>query len=99
MKPGAYLVNVGRGPVIDQEALIDALESGHVGGAVLDVADPEPLPVGHRLWTAPNLILSPHTAANVSAENSRIVDLLIENARRYLTGEALVNAFDPRHGY
>lgn len=99
MKRGAYVVNVARGPVIDQDALLDALETGQVGGAVLDVADPEPLPAGHRLWKAPNLILSPHTAANVSAENSRIVDLLIGNLRRYLRGDELVNAFDPARGY
>ena len=99
MKPGAYLVNVARGPVVDQEALIEALESGHLGGAVLDVADPEPLPAGHRLWTAPNLVLSPHTAANVSAENSRIIDLFIGNLRRHLAGERLVNLYDPERGY
>ena len=99
MKPGSFLVNLARGPVLDQDALLDALETGHLGGAVLDVADPEPLPAGHRLWRAPNLVFSPHTAANVSAENSRIVDLLIENLRRYLTGEELINVYDPERGY
>lgn len=99
MKPGALLVNLARGQVIDQKALIKALESGHLGGAVLDVAEPEPLPAGHALWTAPNLILSPHTAANVDAENSRIVELFIGNLRRHLAGEELINLYDPASGY
>lgn len=99
MKPGALLVNVARGPVLDQEALIEALDSGHVAGAVLDVATPEPLPEGNPLWTAPNLILSPHNAANVDAENSRLVDLFIANLRHYLANEALINIYDPKAGY
>lgn len=99
MKEGAILVNLARGPVIDQEALIDSLIAGHLGGAVLDVATPEPLPVGHRLWDAPNLVLSPHTAANVDAENARLVELFTRNLRRYLTGEQLINSYDPFLGY
>ena len=99
MKPGALLVNVARGQVLDQDALIEALESGHLAGAVLDVATPEPLPAGNPLWTAPNLILSPHNAANVDAENSRLVDLFIANLRRYLANEALINIYDPKAGY
>lgn len=99
MKPGALLVNVARGPVLDQEALIEALESGHLAGAVLDVASPEPLPAGNPLWTAPNLILSPHNAANVDAENARLVELFITNLRRYLAGEVLVNTYDRVAGY
>lgn len=99
MKRGAILVNLARGPVIVQDALIDALKAGHLGGAVLDVANPEPLPAGHPLWDAPNLILSPHTAANVDAENARLVDIFTNNLRRYLTGEKLINAYDPFLGY
>lgn len=99
MKTGAYFVNVARGPVVDQEALIESLKTGRLAGAVLDVADPEPLPAGHALWATPNVILSPHTAANVNAENSRIVELLIKNLRRHLAGEDLLNAFDPVRGY
>ncbi|MFF5794273.1 D-2-hydroxyacid dehydrogenase [Paeniglutamicibacter sp. NPDC012692] len=99
MKPGALLVNLARGQVIDQAALIEALESGHLGGAVLDVAEPEPLPAGHALWDAPNLILSPHTAANVDAENSRIVELFIRNLRRHISGEQFINLYDPAFGY
>ncbi|PQZ87704.1 hydroxyacid dehydrogenase [Arthrobacter sp. MYb227] len=99
MKPGALLVNLARGPVLDQDAIIEALESGHVAGAVLDVATPEPLPVGSPLWNAPNLILSPHNAANVDAENARLVELFITNLHRYLAGETLVNIYDPVAGY
>ncbi|GAA5226697.1 D-2-hydroxyacid dehydrogenase [Paeniglutamicibacter antarcticus] len=99
MKQGAFLVNLARGPVIDQGALIDALSSGHLGGAVLDVADPEPLPAGHPLWDAPNLLLSPHNAANVDAENERIMELFIKNLRKHLEGEELINSYDPALGY
>lgn len=99
MKPGALLVNVARGPVLDQEALIEALDSGHVAGAVLDVATPEPLPAGNPLWKAPNLIISPHNAANVDAENSRLVDLFIANLKRYQANETLLNTYDPSAGY
>lgn len=99
MREGALLVNLARGPVIDQEALIDSLKTGHLGGAVLDVAEPEPLPAGHSLWDAPNLVLSPHTAANVDAENARLVELFTKNLRRYLTGEKLLNSYDPFLGY
>lgn len=99
MKQGAFLVNLARGPVIDQDALINALSSGHLGGAVLDVADPEPLPAGHPLWDAPNLLLSPHNAANVDAENERIMELFIDNLRKYLDGEELINSYDPALGY
>ena len=99
MREGALLVNLARGPVIDQEALVDSLIAGHLGGAVLDVATPEPLPVGHRLWDAPNLVLSPHTAANVDAENARLVELFTRNLRCYLSGEQLINSYDPFLGY
>lgn len=99
MKQGALLVNLSRGPVIDQEALVDSLALGHLGGAILDVADPEPLPERNALWNAPNLILSPHTAANVDAENARLVELFTKNLRRYLFGEEMINVFDIRLGY
>lgn len=99
MKAGSLLVNLARGPVLDQAGLVDALESGHLAGAVLDVADPEPLPADNALWNAPNLILSPHIAANVSAENSRVVNLFVENLRRYMNGVELKNLYDPLAGY
>jgi phosphoglycerate dehydrogenase-like enzyme len=87
MKPGAIVVNIGRGPVVDEEALIEALRSGHIRGAALDVYATEPLPTDSPLWELDNVILSPHTAAQSVHENERIVELFADNLRRYLAGE------------
>jgi glyoxylate/hydroxypyruvate reductase len=89
LKPGAIFVNIGRGPVVDEEALIDALRSGHLRGAALDVYTTEPLPADSPLWELDNVILSPHTAAQSIHENERIVELFADNLRRYLAGEEL----------
>lgn len=89
MKPGAILVNIGRGPVVDEQALVDALRSGHLRGAALDVYATEPLPADSPLWELDNVILSPHTAAQSIHENERIVELFAENLCRYLAGEEL----------
>jgi phosphoglycerate dehydrogenase-like enzyme len=89
LKPGAILVNIGRGPVLDEDALIDALRSGRVRGAALDVFPTEPLPPDSPLWELDNVILSPHTAAQSIRENERIVELFADNLRRYLAGEEL----------
>jgi phosphoglycerate dehydrogenase-like enzyme len=89
LKPGAILVNIGRGPVLDEEALIDALRSGRLRGAALDVFATEPLPPNSPLWELDNVILSPHTAAQSIHENERIVELFADNLRRYLAGEEL----------
>jgi glyoxylate/hydroxypyruvate reductase len=89
LKPGAIFVNIGRGPVVDEEALIDALRSGHLRGAALDVYATEPLPRYSPLWELDNVILSPHTAAQSIHENERIVELFADNLRRYLAGEEL----------
>jgi phosphoglycerate dehydrogenase-like enzyme len=89
LKPGAILVNLGRGPVLDEDALIDALRSGRVRGAALDVFATEPLPPDSPLWELDNVILSPHTAAQSIRENERIVELFADNLRRYLAGEEL----------
>jgi phosphoglycerate dehydrogenase-like enzyme len=89
MKEGAILVNIGRGAVVDELALIDALRSGHLRGAALDVYATEPLPSDSPLWELDNVILSPHTAAQSVHENERIVELFAENLRRYLAGEEL----------
>ena len=89
LKPGAIFVNIGRGPVVDEEALIDALRSGHLRGAALDVYATEPLPADSPLWELDNVILSPHTAAQSIHENERIVELFADNLRRYLAGEEL----------
>jgi len=92
---GAILVNIGRGVLVDTAALQAALASGQLGGAALDVTDPEPLPPGHPLWSAPNVLITPHSAATVPRENERLVDLFLENLRRYRAGEALINRWFP----
>lgn len=94
MKPGVTFVNVGRGSVVNEPDLIEALQSGHVGIAVLDVTAVEPLAEASPLWDLPNVILTPHTAALSAFEERRIAELFVENARRYLEGEALVNQVD-----
>lgn len=88
----AVVINVGRGAVIDEAALVDALVAGRLAGAVLDVFEYEPLPPASPLWTLPNVILSPHTAALSVHENARIVDLFAENLGRFARGERLRNA-------
>jgi len=95
-KPGAYFVNVGRGGVVDQAALIEALKSGALAGAGLDVTDPEPLPEGDPLWTAPNVLITPHYAAAGDREAAvRIAEGLVENIRRFRAGEPLLNPLTP----
>jgi phosphoglycerate dehydrogenase-like enzyme len=89
-KKGALLVNVARGPVIDQVALKRALESGHLGGAGLDVTEPEPLPADDPLWNTPNLIISPHFAGSGSAHSvRRIAEGVTDNLRRLIAGQPL----------
>jgi phosphoglycerate dehydrogenase-like enzyme len=90
MKPGALLVNVARGSVGDHDALADALEEGRIRAAI-DVTDPEPLPPGHRLWGAPNLLLSPHVGGNSSAMWPRAYRVVREQLERYARGEELAN--------
>lgn len=94
VKPGIAVVNVGRGTVIDQDALIEGLEAGRVGFAALDVFYEEPLPQDSPLWSHPNVLVSPHTAGLNDAEDRRIADLFVENARRLLDGEPLINVVD-----
>lgn len=95
LRTGATVVNVGRGSVIDEPALVDALSSGQVGFAALDVTDVEPLPSESPLWTLPNVLLSPHTAALSPHEDRRIADLTADNAGRLLDGRPLRNLVDP----
>lgn len=92
-------VNIGRGAVVDTEALIESLESGHLGGAGLDVTDPEPLPDGHKLWTTPNVIITPHIAGLTTRYLSRSIDMLVTNAERLKKGEKLLNTVDIEKGY
>ena len=90
MRDGALLVNVARGPVVRTDALLAELQSGRLSAA-LDVTEPEPLPPGHPLWSAPGLLLSPHVGGNSSAFRPRVMRLLGEQVRRYCAGEELVN--------
>ena len=100
LPPGAGIVNIGRGELIDQDALCDLLESGALSGAVLDVFTPEPIPAGHRLWTTPGLVISPHTAADDPATyNPRSLDIFLDNLRAWRDGKPLPNRFDMRRGY
>ena len=94
LKPGAILVNIARGDVVDEPALIEALRSGHLRGAALDVFEQEPLPNDNPLWDLPNVFVSPHSASTVGAENGRITALFVENLRRYLAGDPLLNVLD-----
>lgn len=96
---GAVLINVARGAVVDQQALVEALRSGHLGGAALDVFEKEPLPPGDPLWTVPNVLISPHSASTVEAENQKLTDLFVENLKRYLVGHPLLNVLDTQRLY
>jgi phosphoglycerate dehydrogenase-like enzyme len=100
LPPKAGIVNIGRGEIVDQDALCDALDSGRIGGAVLDVFTPEPIPDGHRLWNTPNLIVSPHTSADDPATyNPRSLDIFLDNLRAWREGRPLPNHFDIVRGY
>jgi len=99
MKRGALFCNVGRGSLVDESALVDALERGHLRGAALDVASIEPLPADHPLWDAPNLYLSPHAASSPAALFVNLHELFRENLRRLLAGEPLLNEVDVSQGY
>ena len=99
MRPNAYVVNVGRGPVIDEQALIKALQRGWIAGAGLDVFEKEPLPADSPLWNMQNVILTPHVSGMTAHYDERAVDLFAANLRRYLAGETLFNVVDRDAGY
>ena len=97
---GAGVVNIGRGALIEQDALLDALDAGHLGGAVLDVFTPEPVPDGHRLWTTKNLIMSPHTCADdPRTYNAFTFDVLFENLRALRAGQRPPTIVNAARGY
>lgn len=98
-KAGAVLINVGRGAIIDEDALIACLRDGRLAGAALDVTTREPPLPDSPLWELPNVLLSSHTAAVSFRENDRIVDLFLENSRRLANGDELLNRIDPEHYY
>lgn len=97
---GAGVVNIGRGALLDQDALCDLLEDGHLSGAVLDVFTPEPVPDGHRLWTTPNLIMSPHTSVDEPVSyNANSLDIFFANLTALRDGRPMPNVFDTARGY
>ncbi|MFT5484109.1 MAG: D-2-hydroxyacid dehydrogenase (NADP+) [Halieaceae bacterium] len=99
MKPTAYFINVGRGKSVVTEDLVAALQAGEIAGAGLDVTEPEPLPVGHKLWTMPRVIITPHRSAVSSSAIARTWMLVQENLRRYVAGEPLLSVVDVGRGY
>jgi len=99
MKDGAWLVNIARGGVVDTEALVAALDAGKISAAFLDVTDPEPLPEGHTLWNRENVLLTPHVAARAELSGERRQALIIDNMRRFGSGELLLNVVDKAAGY
>ena len=99
MEPHAWLVNVGRGAQVVTADLVGALEQGRIGGAALDVTDPEPLPDGHPLWDLPNCVISPHTANTPAMSQVPLARRITENLRRYAAGEALLGLVDAALGY
>lgn len=99
MRPDAFLVNIGRGALIDQEALIKALQNGWIGGAGLDVTSPEPLPEDSPLWELPNVIISPHMSGISPTNDRRKFDIFYRNLKHYVAGQQMINLVDLKEGY
>ncbi|MBX3014248.1 MAG: D-2-hydroxyacid dehydrogenase [Caldilineaceae bacterium] len=99
MKKGVYLVNIGRGGTIDEAALIQALQTGQVAGAGLDVFAEEPLPADSPLWDMPNVLITPHSSGATPAYDQRALAIFLDNLPRYLAGEELRNVVDKKEGY
>lgn len=98
-KRGALIYNIGRGPIVDTDALIAALDSGHIAGAGLDVTEPEPLPTSSALWGRDNVIITAHTAGGTPHFFQRLLAIVAENLRRAQAGEPLINVVDLDAGY
>src|SRR5690606_27882761 len=99
MRPHTWLVNIARGSLVDTDALVEALEKGTIGGAALDVTDPEPLPDDHPLWTQPRALITPHSANPQRLMMQRLAERVAENVNRYLHGEELLGLIDLERGY
>lgn len=99
MKPSAVLINIGRGPVVDESALVSALRARRIRGAALDVFETEPLPAGHPLYSLDNVLLSPHSADQTSDWKERSLRLFLDNFRRYRAGKPLFNVVNKKLGY
>jgi len=99
MKPTAFLINIARGKIIDEKALIRALKEGWIGGAGLDVFEEEPLPEASELWGLPNVVITPHVAGATPKYWTRVANLFADNLRRFLDGQPLLNVVDKKLGY
>jgi phosphoglycerate dehydrogenase-like enzyme len=99
MKPGARFINIGRGATVDEAALIEAVRDGRIGGAALDVFAREPLPADSPLWDQPNVIVSPHMSGDFGGWQETVVELFLDNLRRFASGRPLRNVVDKRQGY
>lgn len=99
MKSSAYLVNVARGGLIDEDALAEALKAGKLTGVGLDVCEAEPLPATSPLWDAPNFILTPHIAGWAASRPQKMFEFFCTNLERYLSGETLLHVADPKRGF
>jgi phosphoglycerate dehydrogenase-like enzyme len=99
MKPTAYFINIARGGSVVTSDLVEALKSKTIAGAALDVTDPEPLPPGHPLWKAPNIIITPHVSSDSDLESDAQVQVVRENLRRYLAGDRMLSVVDVARGY
>jgi D-3-phosphoglycerate dehydrogenase len=99
MKPGAIFLNMARGRLVVEQALVEALESGHLYAAGADVAAEEPLPAESKLWDLPNMLLTPHVAGQSARRSEAMTDFFCDNLRRYLNGEPLRNLVDKRMGF
>jgi phosphoglycerate dehydrogenase-like enzyme len=99
MRPSSRLINVGRGPLVDEAAMVQALQEGRLAGAALDVVDHEPLPPGHPLWSCPGTIISPHMAGDAVGWRDELLALFLENLQRFQNGTPLLNVVDTSLGY
>ncbi|MEU7765553.1 D-isomer specific 2-hydroxyacid dehydrogenase family protein [Nocardia sp. NPDC049190] len=99
LKPSSWIINVARGSLVDTDALVTALASGAIGGAGLDVTDPEPLPDGHPLWVLPNAIVTPHDSNPPQLRFAAFADHVGENVMRFVAGRELIAPIDPERGY
>ena len=99
LRPGAYVINVGRGSVVETQSMVDALSSGRLGGAGFDVVEPEPLPPSSPLWEMDNVIISPHVGAQSPLRIPVTIDIFCENIQRFSTGDSLLNQVDKDLGF
>jgi len=99
MKPGALLINVARGPLVIEADLVEALESGRISGAALDVTEQEPLPASSKLWSQPRVIITPHVGGQSARRADDMTDFFCENLRRYQLGQPLNNVVDKQLGF